>query len=196
MIMAIDVIKATQGQKVELTKNNPGLKNLVVGLGWDPAKYQGQADFDLDASAILVGSDGKATGKGDLVYFNNLKHASGAVTHTGDNRTGVGEGDDEQIKVDLSLIPANIEKIVIVANIYDAVNRKQKFGMVVKAYIRIVDAATNTELVRYDLGEDYSTETSMLFGEIYKHNGEWKFNAVGTGSQDNLTSFAAKYGIN
>jgi tellurium resistance protein TerD len=196
MVMAIDVIKAEQGQKVELTKDNPGLKNLVVGLGWNPAKYQGQAAFDLDASAILIGADGKATGKGDLVYFNNLKHVSGAVTHTGDNRTGVGDGDDEKIEVNLSLVPANIEKIVIVANIYDATNRKQKFGMVQEAYIRIVDAASNKEIVRYDLGEDYSTETSMVFGEIYKHNGEWKFNAVGTGSQDNLTSFAAKYGIN
>lgn len=192
--MALDLVK---GQKVDLTKGNAGLKNLTVGLGWDPVKYQGQANFDLDASAFLLGAGDKAlNGQADIVYFKNLRHSSGAVTHSGDNLTGAGEGDDEQIKVDLSLIPANVEKIVFVVNIYDAVNRKQNFGQVKNSFIRVVDDATKAELLKYDLGEDYSTETAMIFGEIYKHNGEWKFNAVGTGSQDNLGSLAAKYGIN
>lgn len=191
--MTIDLVK---GQKVDLTKGNPGLKKLVVGLGWDPSSDHGRVNFDLDASAFLLDASGKCTNKIDLVYFGNLSHPSGAVIHTGDNLTGEGDGDDEQLKVDLSLVPGNIEKIVFVVNIYQGSERNQNFGQVKNSFIRIVNAEGNIELLNYNLGEGYSKETSMIFGEIYKHNGEWKFNAVGNGSQDNLHSLGVKFGLN
>lgn len=188
-------INLTKGQKVDLTKDNPGLSKLMVGLGWDTNKYDGSADFDLDASAFMLGENGKALSPDDFIFYGNLKHKSGAVEHTGDNRTGDGEGDDEQILVDLSLVPANLSKIAFTVTIYEADKRRQNFGQVSNAYIRIVDTATNSELIRYDLGEDFSIETAIVVGEIYRHNNEWKFNAVGSGFQGGLAALCGNYGI-
>ena len=186
----------TKGQKVDLTKGNPGLSKLLIGLGWDINKYDGGGDFDLDASAFLCGENGKVTGEGDFIFYGNLKHASGCVEHTGDNRTGDAEGDDEAIYVDLSLVPANITTISFTATIYDAENRHQNFGQVSNAYIRVVDQATGTELIRYDLGEDFSIETAIVVGSLYRNGAEWKFNAVGSGFQGGLAALCNNFGIN
>ena len=190
--MAVNLVK---GQKVELTKGNPGLKNLVVGLGWDVNKYSGGSAFDLDTEAFLVGANGKVTSDADFVFYGNLKHPSGSVEHLGDNLTGEGDGDDEQIKVDLSKVPANIEKVVFSVTIYDAAARSQNFGQVENVFIRIVDEANNNELVRFDLCEDFSIETAIVFAELYRHNGEWKFNAIGSGFQGGLAALCANYGV-
>lgn len=189
-------ISLTKGQKIDLTKNNPSLKHLLVGLGWDVNQFDSGSEFDLDASAFLVGAGGKVTTDNDFVFYGNLTHASGAVEHTGDNLTGAGDGDDEVIRVDLSKVPENIERIVFSATIYEAEARRQNFGMVSNAYIRIVDEDTGTELVRYDLGEDFAIETAIVAGEIYRHNGEWKFNAVGSGWQGGLAALCQNYGLN
>lgn len=186
----------TKGQKVDLTKGNPGLSKIMVGLGWDTNKYDGGSDFDLDAAAFLLGADGKVTNDGDFVFYGNLKHSSGGVEHMGDNLTGEGEGDDEQIMVDLKAIPANIERLDFTVTIYDADVRRQNFGQVSNAFIRIVDGETNTELIRYDLGEDFSIETAVVVGEIYRHNGEWKFNAIGSGFQGGLFALCKNFGVN
>ena len=172
-------INLSKGQKVDLTKGNPGLKNVMVGLGWDVNAFDSGADFDLDAAA----------------FNGNLEHPSGAIKHMGDNRTGDGEGDDEQIEVNLADIPANIEKIAFTATIYDAETRRQNFGQVSNAYIRLVNVETNEEIIRYDLGEDFSIETAVVVGEIYRHNGEWKFNAIGSGLQGGLAALCGHYGI-
>lgn len=184
-----------KGQKVSLTKGNPQLKKVVVGLGWDVNQFDTGGDFDLDASAFLLGASGKTTATEDFVFYGNLEHPSKSVKHMGDNRTGAGEGDDEQITVDLSLVPANITRIAFTATIYDADVRRQNFGQVANAFIRIVDANNDRELVRYDLGEDFSIETAVVFGELYKNNGEWKFNAIGSGYQGGLAALCANYGI-
>lgn len=189
-------VNLSKGQKVSLTKGNPGLSKIVVGLGWDTNKYDGGFDFDLDAAAFLLGANGKVTSDADFVYYGNLKHGSGAVEHMGDNLTGDGDGDDEQIKVNLSAVPANIEKIGFTVTIYDAETRKQNFGQVSNAYIRIFDEASNTELIRYDLGEDFSVETAVVVGEMYRNNGEWKFNAIGSGFQGGLFALCKNYGVN
>lgn len=186
----------TKGQKVDLTKGNPGLSKLLIGLGWDINKYDGGGDFDLDASAFLCGENGKVTGEGDFIFYGNLKHASGCVEHTGDNRTGDAEGDDEAIYVDLSLVPANITTISFTATIYDAENRHQNFGQVSNAYIRVVDQSNGTELIRYDLGEDFSIETAIVVGSLYRNGAEWKFNAVGSGFQGGLAALCNNFGIN
>ena len=165
-------INLQKGQKVDLTKGNPSLKNIMVGLGWDVNHYDGQADFDLDASAFLLGENGKVIVPEDFVFYGNLKHQSESVEHMGDNLTGEGDGDDEQVKVDLAKIPANISKVAFTVTIYDAETRRQNFGQVSNAFIRIVDETTNQELIRYDLGEDFSIETAVVVGEIYRHNGE------------------------
>lgn len=191
--MAVNLVK---GQKVELTKGNPGLKNLVVGLGWDVNKYSGGSAFDLDTEAFLVGANGKVTSDADFVFYGNLKHPSGSVEHLGDNLTGEGDGDDEQIKVDLSKVPANIEKVVFAVTIYDAAARSQNFGQVENAFIRIVDEANNNELVRFDLCEDFSIETAIVFAELYRHNGEWKFNAIGSGFGGGLEELCRNFGVN
>ena len=191
--MPVNLLK---GQKVDLTKNNPSLTKLIVGLGWDTNKYDGGADFDLDASAFLCGENGKVLNDSDFVFYSNLKHSSGAVEHTGDNLTGEGEGDDEVIKVDLSKIPDNISKIAFTVTIYDAEARRQNFGQVSNAYIHIIDQATGTELIRYDLGEDFSIETAVVVGELYRHNGDWKFNAIGSGFQGGLYALCQNYGVN
>ena len=185
-------VSLQKGQKVSLTKGNAGLSNVVVGLGWDVNQYHG-ANFDLDAAAFLLNDAGKITSKSDFVFFANLKHPSGAVIHSGDNLTGQGDGDDEQIKIDLSKVPANCARISIVVAIYSAAKRSQNFGMVQRAYIRIFDAQTQEELLRYDLTEDYSVETAVVFGELYRHNGEWKFSAVGSGFQGELADACKRY---
>lgn len=182
-------VRLQKGQKVSLTKENPGLSTILVGLGWDEIK-QSKLFFlkkakaiDCDASAILL-KDGKFVMKSDLVYFGNLSHLSDSVTHMGDNLTGAGDGDDEQILINLPQVPVAYNRIVIVVNIYDAVQRKQHFGMIKNAFIRIVDGRTNREMCRYDLSENYVGMTAMIFGELYREGKEWKFNAIGQGTTD------------
>ena len=189
-------ISLKKGQKVDLTKTNPGLKNILIGLGWDTNKYDGGKDFDLDASVFLLGASGKVASDDDFVFYGNLKHKSGAVEHLGDNLTGAGEGDDEEIKIDLSLVPADVEKIDFTVTIYEAEERKQNFGQVENAFIRVVDATNNKELIRYDLGEDFSIETAVVIGELYRNKGEWKFNAIGSGFSGGLASLGKNYGVN
>lgn len=188
-------INLSKGQKVDLTKGNPSLKNLMVGLGWDVNAFDSGYDFDLDAAAFALGANAKCPCDKDFVFYGNLKHPSGAIEHMGDNLTGSGDGDDEQIMVDLSLIPANIERIAFTVTIYDADKRNQNFGQVSNAFIRIVDQVTGQELIRYDLGEDFSIETAIVVGELYKHNGQWKFNAIGSGFQGGLAALCGHYGI-
>lgn len=187
-------VNLSKGQKVSLTKGHPGLSKIVVGLGWDTSKYGG--GFDLDAAAFLLGANGKVTRDEDFVFYGNLKHASGAVEHIGDNRTGAGDGDDEQIKVNLSAVPGNIEKIEFTVTIFDSEARRQNFGQVSNAYIRLFDEVSNTELFRYDLSEDFSIETAVVVGELYHNNGEWKFNAIGSGFEGGLIALCKNYGVN
>ncbi len=189
------MINLSKGQKIDLTKGDPSLTNIMVGLGWDVNQFDGGADFDLDASAFLCGANGKCPVETDFIFYKNLVHSSGAVEHMGDNLTGEGEGDDEQIHVDLSLVPPNIEKIAFTVTIYDADTRRQNFGQVSNAYIRIVNMANNQEIVHYDLGEDFSIETAIVVGELYKHAGSWKFNAIGSGFRGGLAALCAHYGI-
>ena len=188
--MAVSLAK---GQKVDLTKTNPGLKDIMVGLGWDTNKYDGGKDFDLDASVFMLGANGKVRSDADFVFYGNLKHDSGSVEHMGDNLTGAGEGDDEQIKIALDKVPADVEKIDFTVTIYEAEQRKQNFGQVENAFIRVVNAATGEELIRYDLGEDFSVETAVVVGELYRNKGEWKFNAIGSGFEGGLASLGRNY---
>ena len=187
-------ISLTKGGNVNLSKEAPNLTNIAVGLGWNPRATDGQA-FDLDAIAFLVNESGKVRADTDFIFFNNLKSSDGSVEHTGDNRTGEGDGDDEVIKVDLSKVPADVSKVVFCAVIYDGQARNQNFGQVANAYIRIVNTQGGAEVARYDLSEDSSTETAMIFGELYKNNGEWKFRAVGQGFAGGLWPLAASYGV-
>lgn len=189
-------ITLAKGQKVDLTKSNPGLKKLIIGLGWDLNKYDGGFDFDLDTAAFLAGDNGKVTNDLDFIFYNNLKHTSGAVEHLGDNRNGDGDGDDEQIMVDITKIPANISRVAFTVTIHDAVSRRQNFGQVSNSYIRVLNNDNNEELVKYELGEDFSVETAIVVGEIYKHNGEWKFNALGSGFEGGLEALCNNFGIN
>ena len=188
-------INLSKGQKVDLTKGNPSLKRIMVGLGWDVNTFDTGADFDLDASAFMTGENGKCPTEKEFIFYGELAHKSGSVIHQGDNLTGAGEGDDEQILVDLSKVPTNIAKIAFTVTIYEADSRRQNFGQVSNAYIRIVDDTTGTEIIRYDLGEDFSIETAVVVGELYRHNGEWKFNAIGSGFQGGLAALCAHYGI-
>ena len=188
-------INLSKGQKVDLTKGNPSLKNIMVGLGWDVNQFDSGAAFDLDAAVFMLGENGKCTSEKDFVFYGNLTHGSGAVSHMGDNLTGDGDGDDEQVQVDLSKIPQNISKLAFTVTIYEADSRRQNFGQVSNAFIRIVDEMNNTELIRYDLGEDFSIETAIVVGELYRNNGEWKFNAIGSGFQGGLAALCAHYGI-
>lgn len=188
-------ISLQKGQKVDLTKGNPSLKHVLVGLGWDVNRYDGGFAFDLDASAFLLGANGQTPNTDAFIFYGNLKHPSGAVEHMGDNLTGEGDGDDEQILVDLTKIPDSIEKIAFTVTIYEAEQRRQNFGQVDNSFIRIVDNDTGKELIRYDLGEDFSIETAIVVGEIYRHGGGWKFNAVGSGFQGGLAALCANYGI-
>lgn len=188
-------VNLQKGQKVSLTKGNPGLNNVVVGLGWDINQYDTGGDFDLDAAAYLLTDTGRVSRQEDFVFYGNLTHPSGGIQHMGDNTTGAGEGDDEQIKINLSLMPANITRIAFTATIYDAENRRQNFGQINNAFIRIYNETNGEELLRYDLGEDFSIETAVVFGEMYKNNGEWKFNAIGSGYQGGLAALCANYGV-
>lgn len=181
-------VNLQKGQKVDLTKGNSGLKTLVVGLGWDEAPrkfslFAKHEDIDCDASALLL-KNGKLTGNVDVVYYGNLTHRSGAVRHCGDNLTGAGDGDDEQIIVELAKVPAEYDKIVFTVNIYQAYQRKQNFGMIRNAFIRVVDADSGKELCKYNLSENYDGKTAMIFGEVYRYNGEWKFGAIGEPTND------------
>lgn len=188
-------INLQKGQKVSLTKGNPGLTRVVVGLGWDVNQFDTGGSFDLDAAAFLVTDAGKVSKPEDFVFYGNLTHPSGSVQHMGDNLTGEGDGDDEQIKVNLSGVPANITKIVFTVTIYDAEVRRQNFGQVNNAFIRIYNEDTGAEMLRYDLGEDFSIETAAVFGELYKNGTEWKFNAIGSGYQGGLAALCASYGV-
>ena len=191
--MAISIAK---GQKVDLKKGNPCLRNIMAGLGWDINVFDSGADFDLDAAVFMLGADGKCPTDKEFIFYGNLSHASGAVNHMGDNLTGEGDGDDEQIRIDLSKVPANIERIAFTVTIYDAETRRQNFGQVSNAFIRLVNESDGSELIRYDLGEDFSIETAVVVGELYRNNGEWKFNAVGSGFQGGLAALCGHYGIN
>ncbi len=187
-------ISLQKGGNVNLSKEAPSLKKLVIGLGWDPRATDG-ADFDLDGSAFLLKADGKARSDADFIFYNNLKSIDGSVVHAGDNTSGSGEGDDEKLTIDLDLVPTEVEKITVGVTIHDAEVRKQNFGMVSKAYIRCLDANGEKEIARYDLSEDSSTETAMIFGEIYRAGGEWKFKAVGQGFAGGLGPLARSFGI-
>ncbi|MGV8983195.1 MAG: TerD family protein [Clostridium sp.] len=191
-MMAISLKK---GQKVDLTKTNPGLVSVIVGLGWDTNKYDGGAAFDLDAAAFLVGPNGKVSSDNDFIFYNNPKDAAGSVNHLGDNKTGEGEGDDEQIRIELSKVPAAVEKINFTVTIHEAAERAQNFGQVSNAFIRIVDETSNEELIRYDLSEDYSVETAVVVAELYRNNGEWKFSAIGSGFEGGLSALCSNFGI-
>lgn len=188
-------VNLTKGQKVSLTKGNPGLKNVVVGLGWDVNQFDTGGDFDLDAAAFLLTDTGKVADSNDFVFYGNLSHPSGSVQHMGDNLTGAGDGDDEQIKIDLSKVPANITKIAFSVTIYESEARGQNFGQVNNAFIRIYNEENGEEMLRYDLGEDFSIETAAVFGELYKNGDEWKFNAIGSGYQGGLAALCANYGV-
>lgn len=185
----------SKGQNLSLSKADPSLKRVIVGLGWDPQVTTG-TKFDLDASAFLLTSSGQVRSEADFVFYNQMQSGCGSVTHTGDNRTGQGEGDDEQLKINLEAVPATVQRIVVVVTIHEAEARKQSFGQVANAFIRIVNEDTETEIVRYDLSEDYSTETAMVFGEVYHYGGEWKFKAVGQGYAGGLQAMCQQFGIN
>ncbi|EIL86515.1 TerD family protein [Bacillus altitudinis] len=188
-------IQLSKGQRVDLTKTNPGLTKVMIGLGWDTNKYSGGAEFDLDASAFLVDANNRCQQDTDFVFYNNLQHPSGSVTHTGDNRTGEGEGDDEQILVDFSKIPANIDRIGITVTIHDAEARSQNFGQVSNAFVRVVNEEGGEELIRFDLGEDFSIETAVVVCELYRHGSDWKFNAIGSGFSGGLAALCQNYGL-
>ncbi|WP_410538696.1 TerD family protein [Streptomyces sp. KL2] len=188
-------VSLSKGGNVSLTKEAPNLTAVIVGLGWDARTTTG-TDFDLDASALLTNTEGKVVSDQHFVFFNNLTSPDGSVEHTGDNLTGEGEGDDEVIKVNLAGVPAEVAKIVFPVSIYEAETRQQSFGQVRNAYIRVVNQADNKELARYDLSEDASTETAMVFGELYRHGAEWKFRAIGQGYASGLRGIAQDFGVN
>ena len=188
-------VSLSKGGNVSLSKEAPGLSNILIGLGWDVRATDGAA-FDLDASCFLLNADGKVRSDGDFIFYNNLKSADGSVEHTGDNLTGEGDGDDEAVKVDLSRVPADVAKISVAVTIHDADARRQNFGSVSNAFVRIVDSSNGNEITRYDLTEDSSTETAMIFGEVYRHGEEWKFRAVGQGFAGGLGPMAKHFGVN
>ena len=187
-------LSLSKGGNLSLTKEAPGMTKVLVGLGWDARSTDGQ-DFDLDASAFMLKADGKVRADSDFIFYNQLKSVDGSVEHTGDNRTGEGDGDDEAIKVDLSKVPADIDRIAFTVTIHEADARKQNFGQVRNAFIRIVNQDNNSEVARYDLAEDASTETAMIFAELYRNGAEWKFRAVGQGFAGGLKPLAESYGL-
>lgn len=189
-------ITLKKGEKINLTKGNPGLKNIKLGLGWDINNFDNGYDYDLDVSIFMVGQSGKVERDEDFIFYNNLKHISGAVEHLGDNRTGEGDGDDEEILVDLKLMPNHIQKIAIAVTIYEAKERRQNFGQVSNSYIRVINSENEEEILRYDLGEEFSIETAIVSCELYKYNGEWKFSAVGSGFEGGLEALCKNYGLN
>ncbi len=188
-------ISLQKGGNVNLSKEAPGLKKITVGLGWDPRATDG-AEFDLDGSAFMLRADGKVRADSDFIFYNNLKSTDGSLTHTGDNRSGVGDGDDESLVIDLTRVPAEIERIAVAVTIHEADARKQNFGMVSHAFMRCVNADGEREIARFDLSEESSTETAMVFGEVYRNGAEWKFRAVGQGFKGGLGPLARSYGVN
>jgi tellurium resistance protein TerD len=188
-------ISLQKGGNVNLSKEAPNLTKVIVGLGWDPRATDGAA-FDLDGSAFMLKADGKVRGDSDFIFYNNLKSTDGSVAHLGDNTTGQGEGDDEKLTVDLARVPADIDTIAFCVTIHDAEARGQNFGMIGKAFIRCVNANGEAEIVRYDLSEDSSTETAMIFGQLYRAGAEWKFKAIGQGFKGGLGPLARSYGVN
>jgi len=188
-------ISLSKGGNISLSKTDPNLTKVLVGLGWDPRSTDGAA-FDLDASAFLLRADGRVRSDADFVFYNQLRSHDGCLEHTGDNRTGQGDGDDEALRVDLPRVPADVQKIPFTVTIHDAAARRQNFGQVGNAFIRVVNADTGAEVARYDLSEDYSTETAMVFGELYRNGAEWKFRAVGQGYAGGLGAMCAQYGVN
>lgn len=188
-------ISLQKGQRVDLTKDRPSLKNVLIGLGWDINHYDGETDFDLDASAFMTKANGKVGNENDFIFYGNLNHVSGSVQHMGDNLTGEGDGDDEVIKVQLDKIPSDYDTISFTVTIYEAEKRLQNFGMVENAYVRLIDEDTGEELVRFDLTEDFSTETALVVAEIYKRDGQWKFAAIGSGYDGGLKALCKEYGI-
>ncbi len=188
-------IQLAKGQRIDLTKTNPGLTKAIIGLGWDTNKYHGGQDFDLDASAFLVDANNRCQNDLDFVFYNNLQHPSGSVVHTGDNRTGEGDGDDEQLVVDFTKIPSHVHRIGITVTIHDAESRQQNFGQVSNAFVRLVDDANNQELLRFDLGEDFSIETAVVICELYRHGNDWKFSAIGSGFSGGLAALCRNYGL-
>ena len=188
-------ITLSKGGNVSLSKSAPGLTKIIVGLGWDVRQTDGAA-FDLDASAFLLKTDGKVRADTDFIFYNQTKSPDGSVEHTGDNLTGAGDGDDETIKVNLATVPPEIDKIAVSVTIHDAEARKQNFGMVAQAFVRVVNEADGKEIVRYDLSEDFSVETALIFGEVYRSSGEWKFRAVGQGYKGGLGPLAKNFGVN
>ena len=187
-------VSLSKGGNVSLSKEAPGLKSIVIGLGWQPKVTDGAA-FDLDASAFILGDSGKVLSDKHFIFYGETKTADGSVEHTGDNRTGEGDGDDEQIKIDLTKLPAEASKVAFVVTIHEATERSQNFGQVGGAFIRVLNGVGQAEITRFDLGEDYSTETAMIFGELYKNGAEWKFKAVGQGYEGGLAKAAGEYGV-
>jgi tellurium resistance protein TerD len=188
-------ISLQKGGNVNLSKEAPTMTKMIVGLGWDVRATDGAA-FDLDAVGFVLGANGKVRADSDFIFFNNKQNAEGSVIHGGDNRTGAGEGDDETIVIDLSKMPANVEKVAVCVTIYDAEGRRQNFGQVSRAYVRVLNDAGQQEIARYDLSEDGSTEAAMIFGEVYRNGADWKFKAVGQGFKGGLGPLAASYGVN
>lgn len=184
-----------KGQKVDLTKGNSSLKKVIIGLGWDINKYDGGHSFDLDAVAFCGGEDGKVHNEGDMIFYNNLKHRSGAIEHLGDNVTGDGDGDDEQIVIDLVSVPAEISKIDFTVTIHEAQERNQNFGQVSNSYVRVINSDTKEELIKYDLGEDFSIETAIVVAQLYRNGSEWKFNAIGSGFEGGLAALCQNFGL-
>lgn len=189
-------IQLSKGQRIDLTKTDPSLQRIIIGLGWDIKHFDGGQDFDLDASAFILNANGKCRSESDFIFYNNLQSPDGSVVHTGDNRTGEGDGDDEQLKIDLSKVPHDVHKVAITVTIHDAEARHQNFGQVSNAFVRLVNEDTGAEVLRYDLGEDFSIETAVVFCEVYKHGNDWKFNAVGSGYQGGLHALVNAYGLN
>ncbi|BDR27404.1 TerD family protein [Helicobacter suis] len=191
--MSVSLVK---GGRISLSKEKPGLSKIVVGLGWDVNASDTGREFDLDASVFLTDASGKVSDDANFVFYNNLTSKDGSVVHTGDNRTGAGEGDDESIKVDLNKVSADVKEINIVVTIHEANERKQNFGMVRNAFVRVVDESDGKEILRYDLEEDFSVETALMFGRLYRDSNEWKFAAVGTGFKEGLAGFCRQFGVN
>ena len=188
-------VSLSKGGNVSLSKEEPGIESITVGLGWDARSTDG-SDFDLDASCFMLNASGKVRSDSDFIFYNNLKSNCGSVAHTGDNRTGEGDGDDEAINVELSQVPADVAKLAFTVTIHEADQRRQNFGMVSNAFIRIVNKKTGREVARFDLSEDASTNTAMIFGEVYRYNNEWKFRAVGQGYDGGLGPLARNFGVN
>lgn len=188
-------VNLSKGQKVDLTKSNPGLSKITIGLGWDVNKYDGGNEFDLDATAFCLNASGKVNSEKEFIFYNNKSNANGSIVSSGDNRSGEGAGDDESIRINLTAVPADIQKVAFCITIHDALQRKQNFGQVANAYVRVVNEESGAELIRYDLGEDFSVETAVVVGELYRYQTEWKFSVVGSGYQNGLAGLCHDFGV-